>query len=258
MYSGIIEKPEDTGTYKKTSGSACVAGPFLRIRKGAGAMADIEKKMRDMIQQGGTAAEPPEDARLFGDTTAGGAEQEREEETGERERAGEMAANSSATDEKENPVNTSASNIPDEPEKKKRKYNTQNLRPTTQMTETERREFARIGGLASAKKRAEKKNLQKLLSVLLSTPATAEMKEKAARLGFSPEEANTVYDAMNVALIDKALSGDGYAYQLIRDSAGDRPTERVEQAVSVMTEKDVEMMRKLNARLEKSATDGQK
>ena len=221
-------------------------------------MADIEKKMRDMVQQGGAAAEPPEDARLFSDTIAGRAEQEREKETGERERAGETAENSSGTDEKENPVNTSASNTSDEPEKKKRKYNTQNLRPTTQMTETERREFARIGGLASAKKRAEKKNLQKLLSVLLSTPATAEMKEKAEKLGFSPEDANTVYDAMNVALIDKALSGDGYAYQLIRDSAGDSPTKKVEQSVSMVTEKDIEMMRKLEARLDKSATDGQK
>lgn len=220
-------------------------------------MADIKQQMEKLIQQGG-AAEPPEDGRLFDDTTAGRAEQEREKETGERERAGETAENRSRTDEKENPVNVSASNIPGDPEKKKRKYNTKNLRPTTLMTEDERREFARVGGLASAKKRAKKKNLQQLLSVLLSTPATAEMKEKAARLGFSPEEADTVYDAMNVALIDRALSGDGYAYQLIRDSAGDRPTEKVEQAVSYFTENDIEVMRKLDARLNKSATDGQK
>lgn len=220
-------------------------------------MADIKQQMEKLIQQGGTA-EPPEDGRLFDDTTAGRAEQEREKETGERERAGETAENSSGTDEKENPVNVSASNIPDEPEKKKRKYNTKNLRPTTLMTEEERREFARVGGLASAKKRAEKKNLQQLLSVLLSTPATADMQKKAAELGFNPEEANTIYDAMNVALINKALSGDGYAYQLIRDSAGDRPTEKVEQSVSMMTDKDIEMMRKLDARLNKSATDGQK
>lgn len=220
-------------------------------------MADIKQQMEKLIQQGGTA-EPPEDGRLYDDTIAGRAEQEREQETGERERAGETAENSSGTDEKENPVNVSASNIPDDPEKKKRKYNTKNLRPTTLMTEDERREFARVGGRASAKKRAEKKNLQQLLSVLLSTPATAEMKEKAAKLGFSPEEANTVYDAMNVALIDRALSGDGYAYQLIRDSAGDSPTKKVEQSVSMMTDKDIEMMRKLDARLNKSATDGQK
>lgn len=220
-------------------------------------MADIKQQMEKLIQQGG-AAEPPEDGRLFDDTTAGRAEQEREKETGERERAGETAGDSSGTNEKENPVNVSTSNIPDEPEKKKRKYNTENLRPTTLMTEDERREFARVGGLASAKKRAEKKNLQQLLSVLLSTPATPDMQKKAAELGFNPEEANTIYDAMNVALINRALSGDGYAYQLIRDSAGDRPTEKVEQAVSYFTENDVEVMRKLDARLNKSATDGQK
>lgn len=221
-------------------------------------MADIEKKMRDMVQQGGTVAEPPDDTRLFNDTTAGRAEQEREEETGERERAGETAANSSGTDEKENPVNASASNIPDEPDKKKRKYNTQNLRPTTQMTETERREFARIGGLASAKKRAEKKNLQQLLNTMLSSPATPEMVAMAQSLGIDAKDADTLYDALNVAIIKRALSGDGYAYQLIRDSAGDSPTKKVEQSVSMITDKDIEMMRKLNARLDKSATDGQK
>ena len=63
-------------------------------------MADIKQQMEKLIQQGGTA-EPPEDGRLFDDTTAGRVEQEREEETGERERAGETAANSSGTDEKE-------------------------------------------------------------------------------------------------------------------------------------------------------------
>ena len=84
------------------------------------------------------------------------------------------------------------------------------------------------------------------------------MVSRARSLGIDAKGAGTLYDAMNVAIIEQALAGNGYAYQLIRDSAGDRPTEKVEQAVSYFTENDVEVMRKLDARLNKSATDGQK
>ena len=84
------------------------------------------------------------------------------------------------------------------------------------------------------------------------------MVARARALGIDAKDAGTLYDAMNVAIIEQALAGNGYAYQLIRDSAGDMPTKKVEQAVSMMTDKDIEMMRKLDARLNKSATDGQK
>lgn len=219
-------------------------------------MADIEKKMRDMVQQG--AAEPPDDTGLFDDTTAGRAEQEREEETGERERAGGMAANSSGTDEKEKDVNIDFSRFPNTPIEVQKRYNMQNLVPNSERTPEERRRNASKAGKASAEARRGKKNLQQLLNTMLSSPATPEMVAMAQSLGIDAKDADTLYDALNVAIIKRALSGDGYAYQLIRDSAGDRPTEKVEQAVSYFTENDVEVMRKLDARLNKSATDGQK
>ena len=85
------------------------------------------------------------------------------------------------------------------------------------------------------------------------------MQEKAAKLGFDAETVGTVYDVLGVAMIDKALSGDGYCFQLVRDSAGDKPTDRSEVTASVMTDKDLEIMRNLEARIkaEKSAADGQ-
>ena len=140
-----------------------------------------------------------------------------------------------------------------------REKQNRNLRTTAQMTEIERREFARIGGQASAKARRKKKDLQELLGALLSSPATPEIKEKAAKLGIDPGVADTLYDGLGLAMIDKALSGDGYCFQLIRDSAGDRPTDKSEVTASVMTSKDLEIMRNLEARIkaEKSARDGQ-
>lgn len=220
-------------------------------------MADIKQQMEKLIQQGGTA-EPPEDGRLFGDTTAGRAEQEREEETGERERAGETAANSSGTDEKEKDGNIDFSRFPNTPIDVQKRYNMQNLVPNSERTPEERRRNASKAGKASAEARRGKKNLQELLNTLLSAPATPEMVARARALGIDAKDAGTLYDAMNVAIIEQALAGNGYAYQLIRDSAGDMPTKKVEQAVSMMTDKDIEMMRKLDARLNKSVSDGQK
>lgn len=216
-------------------------------------MADIKQQMEKLIQQGGTA-EPPEDGRLFDDTTAGRAEQEREKETGERERAGD----NSGTAEKEKDGNIDFSRFPNTPIEVQKRYNMQNLVPNSERTPEERRRNASKAGKASAEARRGKKNLQELLNVLLSAPATPEMVARARALGIDAKDAGTLYDAMNVAIIEQALAGNGYAYQLIRDSAGDRPTEKVEQAVSYFTENDVEVMRKLDARLNKSATDGQK
>lgn len=220
-------------------------------------MADIKQQMEKLVQQGGTA-EPPEDGRLFNDMTAGRAEQEREKETGERERAGETAGDNSGTAEKEKDGNIDFSRFPNTPIEVQKRYNMQNLVPNSERTPEERRRNASKAGKASAEARRGKKNLQELLNVLLSAPATPEMVARARALGIDAKDAGTLYDAMNVAIIEQALAGNGYAYQLIRDSAGDRPTEKVEQAVSYFTENDVEVMRKLDARLNKSATDGQK
>ena len=141
-----------------------------------------------------------------------------------------------------------------------REKQNRNLIPTTRLSETERRELSRKGGLASAAARKRKKDIREVFDALLSSPATPEMQEKAAKLGFDAETVGTVYDVLGVAMIDKALSGDGYCFQLVRDSAGDKPTDKSEVTASVMTDKDLEIMRNLEARIkaEKSATNGQK
>ena len=140
-----------------------------------------------------------------------------------------------------------------------REKQNRNLIPTTRLSETERRELSRKGGLASAAARKRKKDIREVFDALLSSPATPEMQEKAAKLGFDAETVGTVYDVLGVAMIDKALSGDGYCFQLVRDSAGDKPTDKTEVKASLMTDKDKEVMAAIEKRIkaEKSATDGQ-
>ena len=228
-------------------------------------MADIEKQMEDIIRResgdireksaadGGqrTESRRATAADANSDTPKGyrGGEisRERESESVEAERSGDIGGQAEAPRTEE------------ERRRAVREKQNRNLRTTAQMTEKERREFARIGGQASAKARRKKKDLQELLGALLSSPATPEIKEKAAKLGIDPEVADTLYDGLGIAMIEKALSGDGYCFQLVRDSAGDKPTDKSEVTASVMTDKDLEIMRNLEARIkaEKSATDGQ-
>ena len=175
-------------------------------------------------------------------------ERERESERVEAERSGDIGEQ------------TEAPMTEEERRRAVREKQNRNLRTTAQMTEKERREFARIGGQASAKARRKKKDLQELLGALLSSPATPEIKEKAAKLGIDPEVADTLYDGLGIAMIEKALSGDGYCFQLVRDSAGDKPTDKTEIKTSFMTDKDKEVMAAIERRIktEESVTDGQK
>lgn len=229
-------------------------------------MADIEKKMEDIIRResgdireksaadGGqrTESRRATAADANSDTPKGYREgeisRERESERVEAERSGDIGEQ------------TEAPMTEEERRRAVREKQNRNLRTTAQMTEKERREFARIGGQASAKARKKKKDLQELLGALLSSPATPEIKEKAAKLGIDPEVADTLYDGLGIAMIEKALSGDGYCFQLVRDSAGDKPTDKTEVKASFMTDKDKEVMAAIEQRIkaEKSATDGQK
>lgn len=229
-------------------------------------MADIEKQMEDIIRQEGgdirekSAAGPQRTesrrataADANSDTPKGyregeiSRERERESESVEAERSGDIGEQ------------TEAPMTPEEAKKRAREKSNRNLLRPSELTADRRREIARQGGLASAAARRRKKDIREVFSALLSSPATPEMQEKAEKLGFDAETVGTIYDALGVAMIDKAMSGDGYCFQLVRDSAGDKPTDKSEVTASIMTDKDLEIMRNLEARIkgEKCVTDGQ-
>lgn len=90
--------------------------------------------------------------------------------------------------------------------------NDKNLRPQNVRTKTEQREIARIGGIASGEARRKKKTIRETLEMMLS--------------GKMPDGA-TRQDAIVVALMEKALSGDVRAFEAIRDSIGEKPSEKM-------------------------------
>lgn len=91
--------------------------------------------------------------------------------------------------------------------------NTENLRPLNTRTKEERTELAKKAGKASGKARRRKKELKELLELALSQPH---------------ESGEDNYMAITVALIDKALQGDTKAFEVIRDTIGQKPKDNID------------------------------
>lgn len=91
-----------------------------------------------------------------------------------------------------------------------------NLRtPSTE----EAREIGRKGGIASGKARAARKTLREELLLLLEQ---GDMQQK-----------------ISLALLQKAMNGDTKAYEVLRDTIGEKPVEKVETEVVSTIKVDV-------------------
>lgn len=88
--------------------------------------------------------------------------------------------------------------------------NEQNLIPNSKRSPSELREMTRKGGIKSGEVRRARKTLKETLLMML-------------------EEGNT-QDNITLALLQKALNGDTKAYEVIRDTVGEKPTDKVEQS----------------------------
>lgn len=90
--------------------------------------------------------------------------------------------------------------------------NEDNLIPMNERTKEEQRKIARQGGIASGKARRERKTLKEELLILLSKGDTQEK--------------------ISLALLQKAMNGDTKAFEVIRDSIGEKPVEKVENTIT--------------------------
>lgn len=78
----------------------------------------------------------------------------------------------------------------------------------------EARKNGQKGGVRSGEARREKKRLRELLELALE------------RKG---DDGQTTAEAVTAALVAKALTGDVKAYEVIRDTVGEKPTDKVAQ-----------------------------
>jgi hypothetical protein len=117
------------------------------------------------------------------------------------------------------------------------------------------------GGRAAAKVVHRKKALRDILDTLLALPAGADVLGEdsitAAAKEAAKEEGLTAYDAVSLAQIAKAAKGDTEAARWVRDSAGDKPTEKQQIVADVVTPADAEIAKRVAERLEKAKRDGE-
>ena len=104
--------------------------------------------------------------------------------------------------------------------------NEQNLRT---LSPKEAREQGRKGGKASAAKRAERKTFREGLLLLLNEP----LKDKAGNV-----TDNTTQDAIIAALVKRAANGDTRAFEMIRDTIGEKPVQDVKVSTGDFTALD--------------------
>ena len=93
--------------------------------------------------------------------------------------------------------------------------------PFNKLTEEEQKKIAKMGGKASGEARRARKTLKETLLMML-------------------EDGDT-QNNITLAIIDKALSGDTKAYEVIRDTIGEKPTEKIEHkgSIPVVVEDDI-------------------
>lgn len=136
--------------------------------------------------------------------------------------------------------------------------NNNNLRMPSSYAPGEWAEIARKGQAAQAEGRRRKRALREVLDVLLSMEYTgnaldgSELATAAQEVAKKQGESLDQYDAVAIAQIIKAQDGDTAAAAWVRDSAGDKPGEAV--TVQQLSAEDVELARKVAARLDASGT----
>ena len=96
----------------------------------------------------------------------------------------------------------------------KKENSLKNLIRFDQMTPEKRKETARNGGIKSGEAKREKKMLREYLEMILA---------------MEDAEGEDRYTKITRALIDKAEDGDTKAFEVVRDTLGQKPKEQVEQ-----------------------------
>lgn len=91
--------------------------------------------------------------------------------------------------------------------------NEQNLKPFSELTESEQREIRSKGGKASGKARRKRKEFKDALKIALTVVM---------------DNNKTVQEIGIEALMDRFMKGDLKAFELVRDTIGEKPTDKVE------------------------------
>ena len=104
-------------------------------------------------------------------------------------------------------------------------------------------------GMAGQGKSGEKKTMRDILSAFLRMPAPeSALEERALLLAQARGAPLDLYEAVVLTQIAKAMKGDTSAAALVRDSAGENPSEKAAAVPeAALSENDLALLRKLDA-----------
>lgn len=131
-----------------------------------------------------------------------------------------------------------------------------NTLPPEKQLEIRRKAAAATNKIKGEKKTAQQ-SLESILDILASdslidkSNADQEIINKLKRSGIDV----TIYDLMQVVAIGRALDGNIKAYETIRDTAGDKPKEKLDITAQSLTEADRELLQAVNDRLNEKIID---
>ncbi|MGI6048990.1 MAG: hypothetical protein ACOYEG_13460 [Petrimonas sp.] len=108
--------------------------------------------------------------------------------------------------------------------------NEQNLIPNEMRTPEERRENARKAGIASGEARRKKKRMKELCDLVLNNKIQDERAVEGLRQRFPEIESDDITYELVLILkqYEKAKDGDSKAFELLRDTSGQKPVEKQE------------------------------
>lgn len=130
-----------------------------------------------------------------------------------------------------------------------------NLIPFDKMDKDIQKDIAKKGAFATNEIKARKKDIKSICNELLNLNAVD------IAQGVLPDEISqklidsdiniTLYDLIVAKQIETAIKdGNVRAAEFLRDSSGDKPTERIEQSIDIITETDRQLIEMLSDRID--------
>lgn len=106
--------------------------------------------------------------------------------------------------------------------------NEQNLIKNEDLTPSQRRKNASKAGKASAKKRQQNKTFKEIINKFLDGQVSDErLKQQMIDFGFADKEVSNKSCAV-FALWKEAIKGNTKAFELLRDTIGEKPIEQIQ------------------------------
>ena len=104
----------------------------------------------------------------------------------------------------------------------------ENLIPTSERTKDEARALGQLGGIKSGEVRRKKSAMREIVNMMLGARADLPHNEieRYKGMGLDVDEITVQAQIINKQ-IEKALEGDTKAFEVIRDTAGEKPTDSV-------------------------------